>query len=102
MSDPMLAALWLILGSLLALATLLLALALLAHRALRQLARQALPPPRHPGWYYLRPGEPPRGPVELAVLQAMVADGRLGAEALAAAAGSTAWRPLGDLLQPPA
>lgn len=83
--------------------------------ALRRLARrleQALRPRAAPAapavpqptaaasaeWLYLRPGEPPKGPVGLTVLRAMVADGRLAADVLAAPAGSNDWRPLARLL----
>ena len=49
-------------------------------------------------WFYLRPGDTPQGPVGLTALRAMVADGRLAADALAAPAGSNEWRPLRKLL----
>lgn len=49
-------------------------------------------------WFYLRPGDVPRGPVGLTALCAMVADGRLAPETLAAPAGKNDWRPLGTLI----
>lgn len=99
MLDTALAALWLTLAGLLGLTLLLLLCTWLLHRAARRLERQAQPglPPPWPQWYYQRPGETPRGPVELTALRAMLADGRLGADALAAQVGSADWRPLAHL-----
>ena len=78
-------------------------------RAARQLERQASRAlneangPRDSeakanAWFYLRPGDAPQGPVGLTALRAMLADGRLEADALAAPAGSNDWRPLHRLL----
>lgn len=49
-------------------------------------------------YVYLRPGGQPGGPVELTTLRAMVVDGRLAADALAAAAGSDDWRPVAEVV----
>ena len=51
-----------------------------------------------PRFYYLRTGGLPQGPVELTTLRAMVIDGRLDGEALAAPAGTDRWRRVGELL----
>lgn len=96
MTDTALAALWFTLAGLLLLAALLLLCTWLLHRAARRLELQRSPAPQ-PQWYYQRPGETPRGPVDLTALRAMRADGRLDAAALAARVGSAEWRPLSEL-----
>ena len=73
-------------------------------RAARRLERQAsraLNEAKANAWFYLRPGDAPQGPVGLTALRAMLADGRLEADALAAPAGSNDWRPLHRLLADP-
>ena len=45
-------------------------------------------------YFYLPPGGVPRGPTALVQLRAMLADGRLRADALAAPAGSDEWQPI--------
>ena len=92
-----------------ALGALLLLVTLSLRRAATRLERQALralndatSPPNIEAeahaWFYLRPGDAPRGPIGLTMLRAMVADGRLEADALAAPVGSHDWRPLRSVL----
>lgn len=80
-------------------------------RAARAMAAQAndlvaaldrLQPGAPPRYFYLRPGGPPQGPVELATLQAMLIDGRLEADALASLAGTDRWQRVAELLGAPA
>jgi hypothetical protein len=97
----MLALLWAALAGLGVL--LLLAAALLLLRAAGRLERRAQPPTpaTDPArWCYLAPGGLPQGPVGLTALRAMLADGRLPPEALAAPLGSADWQPVQRLLWP--
>jgi len=50
--------------------------------------------PALPRYFYLPPGGVPHGPAAVTQLRAMLADGRLRADALAARAGSDEWRPI--------
>ena len=93
---------WLVMG---AMAVLLLLVTFGLRRAATRLERQAeralaaaQQDGEPPGWCYLRPGEPPLGPVGLTTLRAMVADGRLPPEALCAPSGSTQWRAVHSVL----
>jgi hypothetical protein len=48
--------------------------------------------------FYLRAGGQPQGPIELTTLRAMLIDGRLESDALAALAGTDRWQRAADLL----
>jgi hypothetical protein len=63
-----------------------------------QLARARAPASPVVLYLYMPPGGTPRGPADLTRLLAMVADGRLDAETLAAPVGSDHWQPLSLLL----
>lgn len=81
------------------------------HRAAREVVHQAselraaindllqrLQSPLPPRYYFMRPGGVPQGPAELTTVRAMVADGRLGGDALVSIAGTDLWLPMAQLL----
>ena len=49
-----------------------------------------------PQFFHMQPGGVPQGPVTLAQLRQLIADGVLGADAHIAPAGSTTWQTVGD------